>query len=120
MMRVDKIKLADALDKAADYFDSLEASKVAGARAERQAVVDKIAAQYAESTGEELPQSVRDKLAQSEGDVVAWLEQLTAKHAGKIEELGGPSSRRDNVVPQTVKEAADAAYERFGDWLANG
>lgn len=118
-MRVDKIKLAAVLDKVADYYDSVEASKTASAHAERKAIVDKIATQYAESEGEELPESVRAKLAHSEQDIVSLLEQLTAKQAGRVEEMGGPSSRRDERVPLTVKEAADAAWDRFGDWLAN-
>ncbi len=119
-MRVDRIKLATALDRLADHLESVEAEKVAGARAEREAVIDKLATQYAEASGEEMPESTRQKLATSDKDIVSLLQSMTEKQAGKIEEMGGPSSRRDNAVPMTVKEAADAAFERFGAWLANG
>lgn len=114
---LDLEKVATVLDAAADHFDAIEAEKVSSARAERITQIDEVASKYAEATGEEMPESIRQKLAESPKDVVAFLRSMTEKQAGAVESLGGPSSRNDDPAPKTVKEAAAAADDQFLKWV---
>lgn len=119
MMSVDRLKLAAVLDRMADYVENVESDKTASVRAERSASIDKLATRYVEATGEELPDSVRKKLADTDKDIVELIQSMAEKNASIPEELGGPSSRRDEPSPMNIKEAADAAYDRFGAWLTS-
>jgi anion-transporting ArsA/GET3 family ATPase len=114
---LDLEKVATVLDAAADHFDAIEAEKASSARAERMLQVDEVASKYAEATGEEMPEDVRQKLADTPKDVVAFLRAMTEKQAGAVESLGGPSSRNDDPAPKTIKEAAAAADQRFLNWV---
>ncbi len=115
---LDRLKLATALDKLADYVDTVESEKLAASTAERTATVDKLASAYLEATGDELPDDVRQKLANSDKAIVNLVQAMTEKQAAKIEEMGGPSALRDGGgTPLTVKEAADAASQRFESWI---
>jgi hypothetical protein len=113
----DLTKVAAVLEAAADHLDALEREKVSSARAVRTAQIDVVAAKYAEATGEEIPDNVRKKLAESPQDVIAFLQGMAEKQAGAVESLGGPSSRNDDPAPKTVKEAAAAADDRFLNWV---
>ena len=112
-------KVADVLDAAADHFDALENEKVSAVQAERQAQIDKLASTYAEATGEEMPESIRQKLASSDKDIVSLLNSMVEKQAGKVESLGGPSDKDDDVAPSSVKEAAEQADDRFLKWIVS-
>lgn len=114
---LDLVKVANVLDAAAEHLDAIESEKVSSAHAERQARIDTLAAKYAEATGEELPDSIRKKLASSDKDVVELVNSMIEKQAGAVEALGGPSSRGDGAAPTTVKEAAEQAEERFLYWI---
>lgn len=114
---LDLEKVAAVLDAAADHFDAIDAEKVSSARAERMAQIDEVASKYAEATGEEMPDSIRQKLAESPQDVVAFLRSMAEKQAGAVESLGGPSTRDDSPAPQNKKEAAVAADDRFLNWV---
>ena len=110
-------KVANVLDAAADHLDAIEAEKVSSATAERQERIDTLAAKYADATGEEMPDGIRAKLANSDKDVVELVNSMVEKQAGEIEALGGPSSLGDNNASTTVKEAADQADEHFLTWI---
>jgi hypothetical protein len=110
-------KVAKVLDAAADHLDAIEAEKMSSARAERQERIDALAAKYADATGEEMPDSIRQKLAASDTDVVELVNSMIEKQAGAVEALGGPSSLNDDSTPTTVKEAADQAEDRFLSWI---
>jgi hypothetical protein len=116
---LDLTKVANVLDAAAEHLDAIESEKVSSAHAERQTRVDTLAAKYAEATGEELPDSIRKKLASSDKDVVEWVNSMIEKQAGAVEALGSPSSRGDGAAPVTVKESADQAEARFGEWIVS-
>ena len=113
----DLEKVAAVLDAAADHIDAIDAEKVSSARAERMTQIDEVASKYATAMGEEMPDAIRQKLAESPQDVVAFLRAMAEKQAGAVESLGGPSSRNDDPVPRTVKEAADAADQQFLNWV---
>ena len=110
---LDLVKVANVHDAAAEHLDAIESEKISSACAERQTRIDTLASKYAETTGEELPDSIRKKLASSDKDVVELVNSMIEKQAGTVEALGGPSSRGDNSAPTTIKEAAEQAEERF-------
>ena len=110
-------KVANVLDAAADHLDAIEAEKMSSAHTARQERIDTLAAKYADATGEEMPDSIRKKLAASDTDVVELVNSMIEKQAGVIEALGGPSTLSDNPVPTTVKEAADQAEDHFLSWI---
>lgn len=116
-MSVELIKVADVLDAAADYIDHVEREKTSTAQAERQSQIDKLASMYAEASGETMPDAIRHKLASSDKDVVALLQSMVEKNAGRVEKLGGAADKDDEKPALTVKEAADAASQRFLDWM---
>ena len=116
---LDLTKVANVLDAAADHFDAIEAEKISSANAECQARIDTLASKYADATGEEMPDSIRKKLASSDKDVVALVNSMIEKQAGTVESMGSPSSRGDGAAPLTVKEASEQAEKRFGDWLVS-
>jgi hypothetical protein len=119
-MALDLQKVAKVLDAAADHWDALDAEKVHSVKAEKNAQIDALASKYAAATGEELSDEMRAKLAGADGDVVTLLRHLTEKNAGSVDTLGGPSEKDDDKpAPTSVKEAADAAYDRFGNWVTS-
>ena len=110
-------KIATVLEAAADHLDAIEHEKQSSVMAERQSRVDDLANKYAETTGDEMPAEIRAKLATSDKAVVELLDQMVQKHASRIAPLGGPSSDNDDSAPLTKKEAADAASDRFINWI---
>lgn len=114
---LDLEKVAAVLDAAADHLDAINAEKVSNVRAERRNQIEAVAAKYAEATGDVMPESIRQKLAEGSQDVVAFLQTMAEKQAGAVESLGGPSSRDDDPAPRTTKEAAVAADDRFLNWV---
>jgi len=110
-------KVADVLEAAANHIDAIEAEKLSSVVAERQTRIDELANKYAETTGEEMPAELRAKLATSDKDVVALLDSMVQKQAQTLTSLGGPSSENDGDHHFTKKEAADAASDRFLNWL---
>lgn len=116
-MAVDLLKVAAACEAAATHLDALEAEKLAAVGAERQSTIDKLATKYSEATGDEMPETIRKKLAESDADVVQLLNSMVDKHAGQVETLGGASSLDDDRTPTTKKEAAEDADARFLNWI---
>ena len=118
-MSVDLIKVANVLEAAADHFDAVENEKVSAIHNEREKQIDILASKYAEATGEEMPQNIRQKLAASDKDVVSLLNSMVEKQAGNVESLGSPSDKNDDRVPVSVKEASDQAEDRFLNWIVS-
>jgi hypothetical protein len=116
-MPVELSKVASVLEAAADHLEAIETEKLSSQRAEAQTRVDQLAQKYAEATGEEMPESIRRKLGESDAEVFGLLQQVVDKHASHVEALGGPSAQDDEHVPKTVKEAAEDAERRFLEWV---
>ncbi len=113
-------KLATVLDSLANYVDAMEHEKTAGTRKERESTLATISEKYAEATGEDLPDGLADKLAESDGDLLEVLEKLSdiKKEAGY--DMGEPGGKRDfSSVPESKKEAAAIADERFVTFLTS-
>jgi len=118
-MSLSLTKVAAVLEAAADHLEAIEAEKASSVNAERLSTVEELAGKYAEATGEEMPATIRQKLADSDKDVVALLKSVVEKQAGIIDSLGSGSSRNDGSEPKTVKEAAAAAEDRFLSWITS-
>lgn len=114
----DLNKVAAVLEAAADYYEQNEREKTSASEAARTARLDKIAAAHLNTHGEELPDTVRQKLAKTDDASLDVIESLLAKQAGTVDPLGAGASS-DNPSPKTVKEAADAADERFVSWIVS-
>jgi len=116
---VDLTKVAAVLDAAANHLDAIENEKASSVRVERQVQIDALAAKYAEVTGEEMPDSMRQKLAASDKDIVALVNAMVEKQAGHIETLGKGSDKSDDKIPTTTKEATEQADQRFLNWIVS-
>lgn len=112
------MKVAAVLDAAADYYEQNEREKVASVDAARAARIDKIASVHVETHGEELPDTVRKKLAMADDTSLEVIEGLLAKQAGTITSLGAGATP-DDLSPKTIKEAADDADQRFVSWIVS-
>jgi len=118
-MPLDLSKVAGVLEAAADHLEAIETEKLSSQRAEAQSRVDELAQKYAEATGEEMPESIRHKLGESDAEIFGLLKQVVDKHASHVEALGSPSTQDDESVPKTVKEAAEDAEQRFLEWVTS-
>lgn len=113
------LKVADVLDEAAKVLDSHEAEKTAAVKTAREAALKSVADKYTEATGEDLPPEVFNKLSSSGEDVLSTVKQLLEKTAGSsgVESLGRSSEKSAEKKPTTKKEAAEAAWDRFGSFI---
>ncbi len=111
-------KIANVLDAFADYYEQNEREKTSATEAARAARIDKIASTHLAAHGEEMPSAVRQKLAKTDDTSLDLIEDLLTKQAGTVAPLGAGADT-DNPVPKTVKEAADAADERFVSWIVS-
>lgn len=113
-MNLDKV--ADVIDKVANYVDAVENEKNAAAESARKARVDKVATAHVTAHGEAIPEDIRLKLASTDPSVLSYVETLLQKQAATVEPLGAPANPEGNDPPST-KQAADNAYESFGQWI---
>jgi len=115
---VDHAKLAAVFDAMADYVDQVETEKTSSIETARQSRIDKIAAAHAAAHGEELSETTRKKLASSDA-ALDYVEDLLTKQAGNVTPLGASASLDTDNPPKTIKEAADAADDRFVSWITS-
>jgi hypothetical protein len=113
---VDPTKLAAVFDAMADYVDHVEGEKISTIENARQARLDKIATAHAAAHGEELSEATRKKLASSD-EALDYVEDLLSKQAGVVSTLGAGIVPNADEPPKSVKQASDAADERFVNWI---
>lgn len=113
------LKVANVLDEAAKVLDGHEAEKTAAVKSAREATLRSLSDRYTEATGEEIPPEVFAKLSSSGEDVLSTVKQLLEKTAGStgVESLGRSSEKSAQKQPETKKEAAAAAWDRFGNFI---
>lgn len=109
-------KIANVLDLAAEYVDQIEREKQAARDGAHKARLDKIASVHRAAHGEDLPDTVRQKLAKTDAGTLDAIEELLQKQAGAVDSLGGPVNDDPAPTP-SIKEAADAADQRFLNWI---
>jgi len=107
-------QVADVLEKVATLLDTQEATKQAALKSEKKAYVEKLATKYVETTGEELPENIQEKLASSDEEVVEFLRSTIEKNSEALQPLGGPS-----LGNKTARNSVAAAEERFLDWITS-
>jgi len=115
---MDYKDIADVLDSVALYVDGLEAEKQASEKEARSSRIAKIAAQYEAATGQDVPDSLRQKLGGLDPETLDHLLKV-AKNNDDVASLGGPSEITEHEAPRSVKEAAAQAEDRFLDWIIN-
>lgn len=116
------MKVANVLDRTADVLDSFEAEKTAAVKAARETTMKSLTQRYTEVTGDELPSEVAEKLASADESVLGAVEKLLEKSAGSsgVESMGGSSELPDATpAPKNKKEAAEAAWNRFGNYIVS-
>lgn len=113
------LKVASVLEEAAKVIDEHTAEKQAAVSRARDEALKGLSAKYTEATGEDMPAEVFGKLSSSTEDVLATVKQLVEKTAGStgVDSLGRSSEKVAQRQPMTKKEAADAAWERFGSFI---
>ena len=111
-------KVAHVLDLMAEYVEKNEREKEAAIESERTARLDKIAEVHLQAHGEELPDTTRKKLAQTDSATLDVVEEMLRKQAGAVDALGGPA-HAEATTPTNVKEAADAADSKFLSWIVS-
>lgn len=113
------LKVATVLEEAAKVIDEHSAEKVAAEKHARDEALKGVAAKYSEATGEEIPEEVFQKLSSSDPTVISSVKQLLEKTSGStgVDSLGRSSEKVAQKQPMTKKEAAEAAWERFGSFI---
>jgi len=111
------VKVAAVLEAFADYYEQNERAKTSAVAEARAARIQKIAVAHLAAQGEELSDVVRQKLAKTDDASLDYVEELLNKQAGTVTPLGAGAEPDLDTKPRTVKEAADAADERFKAWI---
>lgn len=113
------LNVADVLEKAASYIDENEAAKAAAAAEIRSTTLKDLSEKFAATTGETLPEEIREKLSTSDESVLSTVHKMLEKTAaaGAVESLGQSSEKHASGRPLTKKEAAEAAWASFGNFI---
>lgn len=119
MSNINYEKVAEVLESVAEYIDSIEHSKTAAELNARHERISKLASQYESSTGENLPESLKEKLAGLDQEALDQLLKVANNTGDSPESLGGPAEISDNRIPTTIKEAAAQQEEQFLNWIIN-
>lgn len=115
----DLTKLAAVFDAMADYVDENETKKLAAVEGARKSRVDKIASAHLVANGEEMSDTVRQKLAKTDDATLDYIEEQLTKQASNVDSLGAGASPDADVQPPTTKQAADDADARFVSWIVS-
>lgn len=121
MGKLSRAQLADVFDALANYVDGIEYKKEAEATAARTERVSKIAERYEISTGEALPEEIRNKLAACDADALDYVLKVS-NHSDESPDPMGRSSEihaDTDPAPRTTKEAAEQSEKRFLDWIVS-
>lgn len=116
---LDLRKVATVLELAAEYVDQNEQAKEAASAEARRARIGSIATAHLAAHGEELPEAARDKLARADDASLEVIEELLGKQAGSAPDVLGVGADLDSPIATTKKQAADAAWDAFGDWITS-
>jgi len=113
-------KVATVLEEVAKVIDQHDVEQMLATKTAHAVAMKGVVDRYVAATGEEIPAEIFAKLSSSKEDVLSSVTQLLEKTAGSaegVESLGRSSEKSAQKLPLTKKEAADAAYERFGNFI---
>lgn len=103
--------VADLLDCFADYVEVREGDYIRRKEAEVSEKIGKIAASYEESTGEAMPDEIRQKLAAADDVLLDLMVKKANTAGGSPDSLGGPAEM------DTQKVASEDPDEKFAAWI---
>jgi DNA polymerase/3'-5' exonuclease PolX len=112
-MSVDLNRVADVLEKTADYIEAVEAQKVAAETEKRAKAASQLADKLTDVTGEHFDETMVNKLAGLEPEVAEVLAKLAG--TGNVDPMGGP---KEDAV-KTASGVVSAADSRFAEWLTS-
>lgn len=113
---MDHKAIANVLEKVANYIDAEEIIKQSAATNTRNSTIDTLCAKFAEATGEEVDEELRNKLASADASVLGVLKKMSSSETQTG--LGTPSDMsRPTTGPRSIKEASADADERLKNWI---
>lgn len=105
-------EVADLLEQVADYIEAIEGDHQRRKQAACAEKVQKVAEAYEESTGEQFPETLRNKLASADDALLDLLVKQARTAGGSPDSLGGPAET------DTQQKVASASPEdRFLAWV---
>lgn len=113
------LQVADVLEKAAAYIDEVETTKATAAAEVRTAALKDLSDKFSTVTGESLSTEIREKLSASDDTVLSAVNTMLemAAAVSAVESLGRSSEKNASGRPLTKKEAAEAAWDSFGNFI---
>lgn len=118
-------KIASALELLAEDMDSMptSAQEIPAKETKVASSVELMSALYRQTTGEDLPMAVRDKLASADDPEMQAVFGALLKTAApeRPTPLGAPSEiRSPDAMPVSGQEATKLAWEAFEETILNG
>lgn len=110
-------KVAEVLEKIADYLDNETLQKKEAESKRVGDLVDQFTSSYEQLTGTQLPSDVRAKLASTPDILPAITKLAEARTPAPAGPLGGPVEDAELRSTGQVKEAADDADKKFENWV---
>jgi hypothetical protein len=114
------LKLATVLEETALVLEKQETAQLSAEKTAHETVVNQLKASYLESTGEELPEDVLQKLASADEPTLSAMRTVVAKTAeAGVARLGSSGEKTaGRAEPRNAREAAQQAYDNFGQYLS--
>jgi hypothetical protein len=116
---MDLNKIANVLEAASDYIEATEANKRAEEVHSKETTILSISEKLACATGEPISDELLEKLARVDLPILHAIEKM-AENKQEVSQttLGEPGEKRDfSAEPETTKEAAAMADDRFLAWV---
>jgi len=113
-MQVDSTmlsKIASVIEKTAEYIERREAQTVTEQQEKRAEEAKRIADKLSSLTGEDLDNSITEKLAEIDPRIVNVLDRITGDDV-EIDSMGGPGTAREKVA-SSIRSAND----EFVEWV---
>ena len=104
MISTEKLlHVADVLEKAAEYIDNQEKTKVAEEQAVARERAEKLAGQVADAIGEPVTEELIEKLSGVDGNLGGLLGRLSGGEA--VDSMGGPQETKTASIAQGMGPA---------------
>ena len=107
-MSYDLHKIADVLEKAAEYIDEIESRKIAEERTVRTKTATHLAEQLSNLTGEKFDP---EKLANLDNDLTDMLKKIASSEG--VESLGGPRQNEGTEKRASTGSSIDDRFAAF-------
>ena len=115
------LAIATVLEKAAAYLDAVESQRLNEIKQEKTAKAQVLAEKISNAVGEPFDNSLLEKLSELSPEMSTLVQRLSGGNA--VESLGGPPENIKTagiLSVNSVQDRANAADDRFIDWVTNG